>query len=75
MQEFLLYSRFVETAYPGTLFAFFLFCLHVKKSNFENFNNEEQPECIPCIFSYSLKHVLLDSVEVADIRQTFYIII
>jgi len=35
-------------------------------------NNEECPECIPCNSSYSLKHVLLDCVDVADIRQTFY---
>ena len=35
-------------------------------------NNEERPECISCNSSYSLKHVLLDCVDVADIRQTFY---
>ena len=34
-------------------------------------NNEERPECIPCNSSYSLKHDLLDSVDVTDIRQTF----
>jgi kelch-like protein 2/3 len=35
-------------------------------------NNEERPECIPCNSIYSLNHVLLDCVDVADIRQTFY---
>ena len=35
-------------------------------------NNEEGPECSPCNCSYSLKHVLLDCVDVADIRQTLY---
>jgi kelch-like protein 2/3 len=35
-------------------------------------NNEERPECIPCNSIYSLKHVLLDCVDVADVRQTFY---
>ena len=35
-------------------------------------NNEERPECIPCTSNYSLKHVLIDSVGVADVRQTFY---
>ena len=35
-------------------------------------NNEERPECIPCNSNYSLKHVLIDCVDVADIRQTFY---
>jgi hypothetical protein len=35
-------------------------------------NNEERPECIPCNSNYSLKHVLIDCVDVADVRQTFY---
>ena len=35
-------------------------------------NNEERPECIPCNSNFSLKHVLIDYVDVADVRQTFY---
>jgi hypothetical protein len=35
-------------------------------------NNEERPECIPCNSNYLLKHVLIDCVDVADVRQTFY---
>jgi hypothetical protein len=35
-------------------------------------NNEERPECTPCNINYSLKHVLIDYVDVADVRQTFY---
>jgi hypothetical protein len=35
-------------------------------------NNEERPECIPYNSNYSLKHVLLDCVDVSDIRLTFY---
>ena len=35
-------------------------------------NNEERPECIPCYSNYSLRHVLIDCVDVADVRQTFY---
>ena len=35
-------------------------------------NNEEPPECIPYDSNYSLKHVLTDCVDVADIRHTFY---
>ena len=35
-------------------------------------NNEERPECIPCISNSSLKYVLIDCVDVADVRQTFY---
>ena len=35
-------------------------------------NNEERPECSPCNSSYSLKHVLLDCVDVAVIRQILY---
>jgi len=32
-------------------------------------NNEERPKCIPCNSNYSLKHVLIDCVDVADVRQ------
>jgi hypothetical protein len=35
-------------------------------------NNEERPKCIPCNSNFSLKHVLIDCVDVADVRQTFY---
>ena len=35
-------------------------------------NNEERPECIPCNSNFSLKHVLKDCVDVADVRQSFY---
>ena len=35
-------------------------------------NNRERLECIPCNSNYSLKHVLIDCVDVADVRQTFY---
>ena len=34
-------------------------------------NDEERPECIPCNSNYSLKHVLIDCVDVADVRQTY----
>ena len=34
-------------------------------------NHDEQPECIPCNSNYSLKHVLIDYVDVADDRPTF----
>ena len=35
-------------------------------------NNEERPECIQCNSNCSLRHVLIDCVDVADVRQTFY---
>ena len=35
-------------------------------------NNEERPECIPCNSNYSLRHVLIDCIDVVDVRQTFY---
>jgi hypothetical protein len=35
-------------------------------------NNEERPECILCNSNFSLKYVLIDCVDVADVRQTFY---
>jgi len=40
--------------------------------NSDFLNNEKWPECIPCNSKYSLKHVLIDCVDVADVRQTFY---
>ena len=35
-------------------------------------NNEERPECIQCNSNCSLRHVLIDCMDVADVRQTFY---
>ena len=35
-------------------------------------NNEERPECIQFNSNCSLRHVLIDCVDVADVRQTFY---
>jgi hypothetical protein len=35
-------------------------------------NNEERPECIPCNSNFSLRQVLIDCVDVVDVRQTFY---
>jgi hypothetical protein len=35
-------------------------------------NNEERPECIPCNSNYSIKHILIDCVDVADVCQNFY---
>ena len=32
-------------------------------------NNEERPESIPCNSNYSLKHVLIDCVDVADVLR------
>ena len=35
-------------------------------------NNEERPKCIPCNSNYSIKHVLIYCLDVADVRQNFY---
>ena len=35
-------------------------------------NNEERQEGFPCNSNYSLKHVLIEWVDVSDVRQTFY---
>jgi hypothetical protein len=35
-------------------------------------NNEERPEYIPCNSNFSLRHALIDCVDVVDVRQTFY---
>jgi hypothetical protein len=43
---------------------------HSRLTHSYRLNNEERPECIPCNSRYT--HVLLDCVDVADIRQTFY---
>ena len=37
--------------------------------------NEEPPECITCNSNYTLKHVLIDYVDVAEVRRTFYILL
>ena len=34
-------------------------------------NNEERSECIPCNFNDSLRHVLIDCVDIADFPETF----
>ena len=46
--------------------------LHSRLTHSYLLNNEERPECIPCNSNFSLKHVLIDCVDVADVRQTFY---
>jgi hypothetical protein len=35
-------------------------------------NNKERSECIPYNSKYLLKHVLIDCVDVANVRQNFY---
>ena len=35
-------------------------------------NNEERQEGFPCNSNYSLKHVLIEWVDVSDVHQTFY---
>jgi hypothetical protein len=32
-------------------------------------NNNERPECIPCYSKYFPKHVLIDCVDLVDIRE------
>jgi hypothetical protein len=45
---------------------------HTRLTHSYLLTNEKRPECIPCNSNYSLKHVLIDCVDVADVRQTFY---
>ena len=45
---------------------------HGRLTHSQLLNNEERPECIPCNSKFSLRHVLIDCVDVADVRQTFY---
>ena len=35
-------------------------------------NGEDAPECIPCQCRFTLKHVLIDCIDFADIRNGFY---
>jgi len=35
-------------------------------------NNEERPECIPSNSYYSLKHILIDCVDVVEALQAYY---
>jgi hypothetical protein len=35
-------------------------------------NYEERPKCIPCDYSYTIKHVLIDCVDVADVDQILF---
>ena len=34
--------------------------------------NEPQPECIPCDSKYTIKHVLLDCIDLTDIRKKYF---
>ena len=45
---------------------------HIRLTHSYLLNNEERPECILCNYNCSLRHVLIDCVDVADVRQTFY---
>jgi hypothetical protein len=45
---------------------------HGKLTHSSLLNNEERPECIPYNSNYSIKHVLIDCVDVVDVRENFY---
>ena len=32
----------------------------------------QRQECIPCNYNYSIKHILIDCLDVSDVRQNFY---
>ena len=34
--------------------------------------NEEQPECIPCDCPLTVKHILIECIDTADIRKQFF---
>ena len=56
----------------SSIYGFWLPLWYLQTLLFFWLKNEERPECIACNSNYSLKHVLLDCVDVSDIRQTFY---
>jgi hypothetical protein len=45
---------------------------HTRLTHSYLLNNEEPQEGFPCNSDYSLKHVLIECVDVSDVRQTFY---
>lgn len=45
---------------------------HTRTTHSYILNSDERPECIPCNCAYTIQHVLLDCVDVADVRRTFY---
>ena len=48
---------------------------HTRVTHQHLFDKEEPaPTCIPCDCPYGIKHVLIDCIDVADIRQRYYTI-
>ena len=45
---------------------------HTKTTHNYILNGEPRPECVPCNSPYTIKHVLMDCVDVAHIRERFY---
>ena len=45
---------------------------HTRTTHSYILNNEPRPECVPCNCPYTIKHVLMDCVDVAHIRERFY---
>lgn len=45
---------------------------HTKLTHFFLFKQENQPECIVCQTIYTVKHILIECGEFANIRQCFY---
>ena len=43
---------------------------HSRRTHSYLLNNEERPKGIPCNSNYSLKHALLDCVDVSDVRTS-----
>ena len=45
---------------------------HTRTTHNYILNGEPRPECVPCDSPYTIKHVLMDCVDVAHIRERFY---
>ena len=51
----------------------FLFSLtFISTNTFRWWLLDQRPECIPCNYNYSIKHILIDCLDVSDERQNFY---
>ena len=44
---------------------------HSKFTHSYLLNNDWRPDCIPCYCNYSLKHILIDFVDIFDVGQKF----
>ena len=45
---------------------------HTRTTHSYILNKEDRPDCIPCNYAYTIQHVLLDCIDLADVRRRYY---